>query len=317
MSTDERTLANIRLAVIGAGRLGASMALAMRAKGADLVAYSCLTAEGCDRARRFLGLEATPDLVALARLRPDVYVITVPDASLPEVAARLACEIQASREAPANSPLVLHASGANSVEELAPCADAGAATLAFHPLQTFSEPLTGSTRFAGSAIAVTPGPGPHYDQARDFGFRLAGSLGSKPFLLDDDQKVLYHAAACVASNYLVTLEHCARRIFVEAGMPEDEAVAYFMPLVRGAIDNLALQGPVTALTGPLSRGDTNTIAAHLRELADQMPDLVPLYKTLGLATLDLVRVRDEVSCEQLADLERILSTSPNNPGEPI
>lgn len=316
MSTDERTLATIRFAVIGAGRLGASMALAMRAKGADLVAYSCLTADGRDRARRFLGPEATPDLATIAGLRPSVYIITVPDASLSEVAAALAREIRSHEMPSGDAPIVLHTSGANSVDELAPCVDAGAAILAFHPLQTFSEPLTGSTRFAGSAIAVTPGPGPRYDQARDFGFRLARSLGSQPFLLEDDQKVLYHAAACVASNYLVTLEHCARRIFVQAGMPEDQAVAYFMPLVRGAIENLAMQGPVAALTGPLSRGDSNTIAAHLRDLADKVPDLVPLYRTLGLATLDLVRTRDEVSSKQLADLERILNAPANQPGEP-
>jgi predicted short-subunit dehydrogenase-like oxidoreductase (DUF2520 family) len=282
------------------------MALAMRAKGADLVAYSCLTAEGRERARRFLGLEATPDLATLAALKPDVYLITVPDASLSEVAAKLAHEIRAHGVPSGDVPLVLHTSGANSVEELASCADAGATVLAFHPLQTFSEPLTGSTRFAGSAVAVTPGPGPHYDRARDFGFSLARSLGSQPFLLEDDHKVLYHAAACVASNYLVTLEHQARRIFVDAGMPRDEAMAYFMPLVRGAIDNLALQGPVAALTGPLSRGDSNTIAAHLRELEDKVPDLVSLYRTMGLATLDLVRARDEVSSEQIADLVRIL-----------
>ncbi len=191
-------------------------------------------------------------------------------------------------------PVVAHTSGATSVAVLAPCEQAGAATLVFHPLQTFSEPITGSTRFPGTAIAITPSDARPDSPASTLGFALAHVLGARPFSLPDDKRSLYHAAATLACNYLVTLEHHSKRLFVQAGLPEDEALALFLPLVRATLDNVAAQGTVAALTGPLSRGDTQTIVNHLEALASDAPDLLPLYRALGRATLDLVEARGEV-----------------------
>ncbi len=186
-------------------------------------------------------------------------------------------------------------------------ARAGAACAVFHPLQTFSEPLTGSTRFVGAAIAVTPTPGEESDAASAEGFALAQALRARPFLLPDDRRTLYHAAASVAANYLVTLEHCAQQLFVAAGMPEDEALALFLPLVGAALENVGAQGPVRALTGPLCRGDLPTISAHLEAVAQQAPGYLALYRLLGLYTLDLVRARGDVASESIDELVRLLS----------
>ena len=126
---------------------------------------------------------------------------------------------------PGRAPVVVaHTSGATSVEVLDGCRRAGAATLAFHPLQTFSDPATGRARFAGAAVALTPGDASPDSEAARLGFELARALGAKPFLLPDDKRTLYHAAASVACNYLVTLEHEAKRLFVAAGLPEDQAL---------------------------------------------------------------------------------------------
>jgi predicted short-subunit dehydrogenase-like oxidoreductase (DUF2520 family) len=179
--------------------------------------------------------------------------------------------------------------------------------LVFHPLQTFSDPLIGAARFAGAAIAVTPSDPRPDSPAATLGFALAQLLGGRPFLLPDDKRTLYHAAATFACNYLVTLEHHAQQLFAKAGLPEEDSLSLFLPLVRATLDNVAAQGTVAALTGPLSRGDVGTIANHLAALAVDAPHLLPVYRALGLATLDLVRARGEVGPEVIAELAALLA----------
>ena len=113
----------------------------------------------------------------------------------------------------------------------------------------------------------------------------------RPFFLADDKRSLYHAAATVACNYLVTLEHLADELFVKAGVPERVTLSLFLPLVRATLDNLAAQGPVDALTGPLSRGDAATIAAHLEALAADAPETAPGLPRARPRDLDLVAAR--------------------------
>ena len=206
----------------------------------------------------------------------------------------------------AHRPVVAHTSGATSVSALLPCEEAGAATLVFHPLQTFPEPLSGATRFAGAGVALSPGSADP-DAAGAMGMKLADILGMRPFFLADEKRTLYHAAATVACNYVVTLEYLANELFVKAGVPERVTWPLFLPLVRATLENLAARGPVDALTGPLSRGDAATIAAHLEALASDAPEIVPVYRALGLATLDLVAARYEVDPEELARLHALLA----------
>ena len=104
----------------------------------------------------------------------------------------------------------------------------------------------------------------------------------------------------------VTLEYLANELFVKAGVPERVTLSLFLPLVRATLDNLAAQGPADALTGPLSRGDTATIAAHLEALATQAPDALPVYRVLGEATLELVTARNEVDASVVARMRELL-----------
>jgi predicted short-subunit dehydrogenase-like oxidoreductase (DUF2520 family) len=341
----DTTATSLRFAVIGAGRLGASLALALRARGLWLVAFTAHSAAGRFRAQGWLGGPALSSVSDAVAHDPDLYLIAVPDQALPEVAAELggllagrppaatavsgaaapagaagAATIDAAAPAPdtaapdtqpdtPRTPAVAHTSGATSVAALLPCERAGATTLVFHPLQTFSDPLTGCDRFRGTAIAVTPSGSPPDPAAADLGFRLADLLGAKPFLLADDKRALYHVAATFACNYLVTLEHHAQLLFIAAGLPRDEALSLFLPLVKATLDNVEAQGPVEALTGPLSRGDVHTIAGHLAALATDAPQLLPAYRVLGLATLDLVRARVELGTATIDELTGLLTAS--------
>ena len=304
-------LASIRFVVIGAGRLGSSLALALRARGADLVGFTARTAAGRARAEAWLGERAAAHIHELVSHSPDLYVVAVPDDALARVADGLGAEL---RRRPADSmPVVAHTSGATSVTVLSPCRQAGAATLVFHPLQTFTDPTSGPARFAGAAIAITPSVIEEASPAAALGFALADGLGARPFLLADDKRALYHAAATLACNYLVTLEHHAEQLFIKAGLPREEALSLFLPLVTATLDNISTQGTLPALTGPLSRGDRRTVAQHMRALDVDAPHLVPLYRILGLATLDLIRARGEVdpaAIGELADLLAALRPSP-------
>jgi predicted short-subunit dehydrogenase-like oxidoreductase (DUF2520 family) len=300
----EASATSLRFAVIGAGRLGASLALALRQHGQTIIGFTAASPAGRARAEESLGLPASVSLSALVKLRPELYLLCVPDAAVADVAGELGTELLAA--AGGRRPVVAHTSGATSVSALLPCEEAGAATLVFHPLQTFSEPLTGATRFAGAGVAITPGP-VLTDAAGTMGMKLADILAMRPFFLADDKRSLYHAAATVACNYLVTLEYLADELFVKAGVPERVTLSLFLPLVQATLENLAARGPVDALTGPLSRGDAATIIKHLDALASDAPEVLPVYRALGLATLNLVAARHELDPETLARLHGLLA----------
>ncbi len=295
-------MTSLRFAVIGAGRLGASLALALRAKGPLLLGYTTATPAGLERSHAWLGGTPVATLEDLVTHRPDVYFITVPDSALTDVASHLADLLQ-----PTHSQTVIHTSGATSVEVLRPCARKGATTLKFHPLQTFADPVLASARFSGAAVAITPDDAGSDSAATKIGLALAQLLEMRPFLLADEDRTLYHAAATFACNYFVTLEHLARAIFARSGLPADEALSMFLPLVDATLENIKAKGTVEALTGPLSRGDAETVGHHLAALGEKAPWALPLYRQLGAFTLDLVRARGHVDDKAIAELTALLS----------
>jgi predicted short-subunit dehydrogenase-like oxidoreductase (DUF2520 family) len=298
--------AETRLAVVGAGRLGTSLALAIRARGGRVVAFTSRSAHGRERAECHLGMAAAPTLRNLLESQPTLLFMTVPDGALPGVAVELAEELaglRRQRETRPRPALIVHTSGATSVDILDPLAQLGCPTLALHPLQTFAEPITGSARLAGSTFAITPGPLCSYEQ----GARLAQELGGNPFLLREEDRPLYHAAAVFASNYLVTIAWMAEELAKSAGLSGETALRSLLPLMQGALDNLAERGSVTALTGPLSRGDESTIESHLQALGARHPEIRPVYEALGRATLPLVGRRRGLPAETLERLSTLLN----------
>ncbi len=297
-------LGGMRFVVVGAGRLGVCLARGLRAEGASLAGYVTRSHAGSERAQALLQLAPSRGLSNLVASAPQLYLIAVPDDALPQVAADLALALRkaSERDASATAPIVMHTSGVASVRVLDPCRQAGAVTLAFHPLQTFSGLETPTHCFEGIAIAVTADT----EDAQDFGFLVAQALGARPFALADENRVVYHAAACMASNYLVALEACSLRLFVDAGLPPGEALEFFLPLVRMTVNNVATQGPANALTGPIARGDLLTVRRHLEELRQRAPDLLPLYSVLGLAALELTREAKRVPATVIAQMSLLL-----------
>jgi predicted short-subunit dehydrogenase-like oxidoreductase (DUF2520 family) len=187
----------------------------------------------------------------------ELVLLCVPDTAVAEVATSLP-----------TGPWVAHVSGATRLSAL----DPHTRRFSVHPLQTFTT-QRGPEQLDGAWAAVTA----ETDEARAVALWLAETLGLRPFELADDARTLYHAGAVFASNYVVTLQRAASRLFELAGAPPEA----LEPLLRRTIDN------GFELTGPISRGDWATVDAHLQEIRAKAPELDHLYETLAGATLAL------------------------------
>ncbi|MEU1973046.1 Rossmann-like and DUF2520 domain-containing protein [Microbacterium sp. NPDC019599] len=188
----------------------------------------------------------------------DVVLLCVPDDAIPAAAAELA----------GTGRLLGHTSGATPLAGLP-------VDFSLHPLQTFVGD-EGPAAFEGIGCAVAGRDA----VATDAALTLATALGAHPFVVADAQRAAYHAAASIAANYLVTLEAAAERIAGAAGLSPADARELLAPLVRRTVENWAALGPEAALTGPIARGDDETVARQRAAVADAAPDILPLFDLL-------------------------------------
>jgi len=209
-------------------------------------------------------------------------------------AVRPLAEALAQARAVGEGHVVLHLSGVHGQEALGPLVTSRAALGSLHPLQTIAEPERAPGRLKGAWAAVEGMP-----RAVETAERLARDLGMRPFRIATKAKAIYHAGAVFASNYLVVVEAVAQRLLRHAGLSDADAWAALRPLVEGTLENLSRAEPRDALTGPVARGDTATIARHLESLAI---DDAKLYRALGRAALELAQKRgmDEATAEKVA-----------------
>jgi predicted short-subunit dehydrogenase-like oxidoreductase (DUF2520 family) len=209
---------------------------------------------GAGRVGTAVGARLAERGVELTDHEPELYLLCVPDRAIAEVARGIE-----------TGPWVAHVSGATPLASL----DPHRRRFSVHPLQTFTA-SRGPEQLDGAYAGVTA----ETDEARSFGFQLAHLLGLEPFTLAEEDRPLYHAAAAIASNYLVTLYRIAASLFEQAGAPPEALV----PLMSRTIEN------GFELTGPISRGDWGTVEAHLQAIAELRPELEGVYRTLAEAT---------------------------------
>ncbi|MDD9936176.1 MAG: DUF2520 domain-containing protein [Myxococcales bacterium] len=273
--------------LIGAGRLGSTLALALQAQGLGPSAVASATPARARRLAARLGGDAveTRELVA----RCDLVFLAVPDDALAELARVLPWR---------SEQRVVHLSGALELVVLEPARQAGARAGCLHPLQSFPEPFGAAERFTGICCGVE-GDGPLGDELA----ALCTSLGARPLRLEGVDRAGYHLAAVFASNYVVALHVAAARAFELAGLSADDAREALAPLTLGAAGNVARLPLEQALTGPLGRGDVATIARHRDALASA-PELRDLYDGLARALLELPLSLPQSARDQLSKLVR-------------
>jgi predicted short-subunit dehydrogenase-like oxidoreductase (DUF2520 family) len=270
-SMSERDGSRPRLGFIGAGVTGSALARCLAGAGYSVVAVASRTAASAEKlAERLKGCRALADAQAVADVAELVF-ITTPDGAIAEVAAQV-------RWRP--GVWVVHVSGAESLDVLEPARRAGAAVGSIHPLQTFADAEQAVASIPGSTFALE-GEGPLLACLRE----MALALGGRAIELRPQDKALYHLSAVLVSNYVVTLVDTAAKLWEHFGVEQDSAREALLPLLQGTVNNLRRLGLPDALTGPIARGDLGTVRRHLEALEASAPDLLPVYRELGLRAI--------------------------------
>ena len=267
------------IAVIGAGAVGTALARALVASGHRVEAVLSRTAASAQTLADRVGAPTSSDVVSDLPSAVRLVFVCVPDGAIASMGEALA-----KVDHPWPDTIVAHTSGAKTAAALAPLGDQGAATMSFHPLQTFA-PGTPPEAFEDIVVGIEGD-----DRAAVAGETLARALGAQPLRLTPDEKARYHCAAALASNGLVALLAVVEEVLPtsEPGAEPPSSVTDLVgPLVEQTWTNLDQGSPEGVLTGPVARGDEDTIRAHLDALADETPHLVPLYTALST---EMVRV---------------------------
>jgi predicted short-subunit dehydrogenase-like oxidoreductase (DUF2520 family) len=262
----------LRIGVIGTGRVGSVLGAALARAGHTVVAASGVSAESVRRAVRLLpGVPLRPADEVVARA--DLVLLAVPDDELAPLVAGLA-ETGAWR----SGQLVAHTSGRHGTAVLEPATRAGVLPLALHPAMTLSGRAEDVDRLAGVSFGVTA-PEP----LRPVAEALVLEMGGEPVWIAEQARTLYHAALVVGANHLATLVNDAADLLRRAGV--DSPGRVLAPLLGAALDN-ALRAGDAAATGPVTRGDAGTVAAHLQILAANAPETVAAYVAMARRTAD-------------------------------
>jgi predicted short-subunit dehydrogenase-like oxidoreductase (DUF2520 family) len=262
--------ARLAVGVVSAGRVGAVVGAAWAGAGHRIVATSGVSRASVKRAETLLPdvpLLPPDEVVAGA----DLALLAVPDDVLPGLVRGLAAagSFRAGQ-------IVVHTSGAHGVAVLAPSAEHGVLPLALHPVMTFTGRTEDVARLAGCSVGVTAAA--NDEAAWSVGEALVVEMGAEPVRVAEEVRPLYHAALAHGANHLVTLVRDCVETLERAGVgPAERLVA---PLLSAALDN-ALRHGDRALTGPVARGDVETVRTHLRELDAAEPDLAETYRVLA------------------------------------
>lgn len=282
--------------ILGLGKVGTAVGFLLREAGYPIAAVSALPIESAASGVEFTGGAVLADYTEAAG-RGRIILITTVDDAIAHV-----CEKITRGGAIGPGKKVLHMSGACGLDVLQSAKKAGASVACIHPMQSFADVKNAIQNIPGSAFGVTAD-----GDIKAWALQVVQDLGGKAFIIADEDKPLYHAAACMASNYLVTLMHLVEGIYLRIGLSQDDALQVFWPLVRGTLRNIESQGTVQALTGPIARGDVGTLKKHLEAFDGKIPELDFLYRALGLQTADLGIKKGTLSPERALEIKTLLT----------
>jgi len=259
-----------RIGVVGAGRVGAVLATALRAAGHEITAVAGESAASRTRAETLLPGVRVDKPTAVAR-SCDLLLLTVPDDMLSNVVTMLAASGAIRR-----GQQVVHTSGKHGLAVLAPAARRGASVLAMHPAMTFTGTDLDLARLPGCVYGVTSAA-----DTDALALSLVADLDGRMVRVEEDRRTLYHAGLAHGANHLVTLVAQAMDLLRASG--SDDPAGTLRPLLTAALDNALAYGDA-ALTGPIVRGDVETVRAHVADIAATSPATLESYVVLARAT---------------------------------
>lgn len=280
------------LNIIGAGRVGQTL-------GRLFHTHACFKINGivnkrleqAEKAVNFIdagtAYSTLDDLPA-----SDVYMITTPDAEITPIAQAL------SQSLPNKQTIVFHCSGALPSTTLSPLPNIAS----IHPLMTFATTESSIDHLTGVYCALEGN-----STACEILQGAFSTIGSTVFSIPTEKKAMYHAASTMACNYLITLIDIAADMYKECGLTKDQAFSMMQPTLQKTIDNVFAMGPAKALTGPIARGDAETIQIHLDAI--QNPSVKNLYSLLGEKTVSLSTQKGDATSTNLGKIKHILSSN--------
>lgn len=246
------------VAIIGAGKVGSVLAKTLVQRGYQLTGIASRTLQSAAKLAQETDTKATVKAAEIT-FNAEIILLATPDRCISQVIHDLIKDggLRAGQ-------FVFHTSGGVGVEILSPAKTLGTFIGSIHPLQSFADTQGFSDSLTGIYFALGGD-----QEAVIIAEEMVGEFGGKSFMISDKDRPLYHGAACIVSNYFVSLMHWAAGIYGEFGLSPQQAADALMPLVQGTIKNIQQLGPKDALTGPISRGDAGTIAAHIAGLKDE------------------------------------------------
>jgi predicted short-subunit dehydrogenase-like oxidoreductase (DUF2520 family) len=274
--------------------VGTAIGYLLKKAGYEIVAIADKSAAALRRAQSYTGGKACRKPQEVLR-EADCILITTPDDIILSVCKDIA------RSPLIKGKYIFHMSGAGGLDLLDPARKAGAAVASIHPLQSFSSIDNAIQNIPSSYFGITADA-----KAKTQAETIVLALGGKPIYISSQQKSLYHAAACVASNYLVSLLNVVESIYQSIGINENDAKKAYLPLIYGSLKNIELSGSVQALTGPIARGDSGTIQKHVDAINANLPQYASLYSSLGLVTIKLARAKGTLNSRQAKKISNIL-----------
>ncbi|MFO7667680.1 MAG: Rossmann-like and DUF2520 domain-containing protein [Desulfobacterales bacterium] len=279
--------------IIGCGRVGIALAKYLVKYGYISAGLASKSLASAKRVANLIGSSCFSNILWEASKKADIVFITTPDGVIKSV-----CDSISEMNGFKSGSVVLHCSGALSSKELISAKNCGAYTGSMHPLQSFASTEYEFNPFSGIVTSVEGDR-----EAVDAAKHVTEDLGSHCVTIKTEEKMLYHASAVVASNYLVTLLDLSLNLIKLAGVTGEDALRGLKPLIEGTISNVEKMGVQNALTGPIARGDILTIEKHLSEIGSKAPGLLSLYRTLGIHTVEIARLKGSISEAALKRLE--------------
>lgn len=283
------------ICIVGVGRLGGALAIALEKCGYEIRALVNRTAGKAEKLAELL--ENKPQILTPENLSDlaayEVIFITTPDSEIQKVAENLA-KLESITK---HKPSVFHTSGALSAENLSSLKDVGCRVGSFHPLVSISEAELGATRFADAYFCLEGD-----EIACETAKNIVEDLRGKSFSLETKFKTLYHASAVTACGHLVALFDTASEMLQKCGLESEKARGILFPLVKSTVENLQTQPPEQALTGTFARADVPTMQKHLAAIESETTgEILEIYKILGLRSIKLA----EKQGANFADLQKM------------
>jgi predicted short-subunit dehydrogenase-like oxidoreductase (DUF2520 family) len=289
------------VAIIGAGRMGGAIGRLLARAGYTVTAVAARNRATADRARAFIGSgEPLTDAVKAAS-SADIIFITTPDGAI-----KSTCEAIAAGGGFRSGMLVVHASGAQTLDLLRSASAAGAYCAVLHPLQSVPSMELGVTNIPGSYFRVEADP-----EALATARELVKAMGGIELVMPrwtsgKDSAALYHAGAVAVSNFFVALVDFGLRYYQALGADKKEALKAVLPLIKGTLANIEAAGIPDALTGPIMRGDVVTVKGHLQAMEQHAPELLPLYRELARHTVIVARDKNSITPQTVAEINELM-----------